>query len=104
MTQPPHLVFEEVSQRFNEFKSQFFGQATNIVMQLDGIGRPIGCGTAFDHVRIERTLGEKCRPGDLLRFGSETGDELVTNPPAFLLGFGDSRQGRQKTVFCAYHM
>ena len=39
--QTPHFVFEQITQRFNQFKAQFFGQTADVVVQLDRGRRPV---------------------------------------------------------------
>jgi hypothetical protein len=46
------------------------------MVALDRHARPAGEADAFDHVRIERALGEEIGPADCLRLGLEHGDEL----------------------------
>ena len=54
-----HFVLEQVAQRLDQLEAKFFGQAADVVVQLDGGGGAVGGGAAFDHVGIERALGEE---------------------------------------------
>ena len=55
------FVFEQVAQRFDQVETQLRRQAADVVMQLDRVGWPVGCGAAFDHVGVERALRQKLR-------------------------------------------
>ena len=57
--QPADFVLEQVAQRLDQLEAQILGQAADVVMQLDRGGRAVGGGAAFDHVGIERALGQK---------------------------------------------
>ena len=70
--QPADFVFEQVAQRLDQLEAQILGQAADVVVQLDRGGRAIGRGAAFDHVGIERALGQEAGPGDFDRFVGES--------------------------------
>ena len=58
------FVFEQVAERFDQLEAQLGRQAADVVVQLDRVGRAVGGGAAFDHVGVERALGEDTwRPG-----------------------------------------
>ena len=59
------FVFEQVAQRLDQLEAEFGGQAADVVVQLDRVGGAVGGGAAFDHVGIERALGQ-----DTWRLGS----------------------------------
>ena len=94
--QPADFVLEQVAQRLDQLEAQILGQAADVVMQLDRGGRAVGRGAAFDHVGIERSLGQESGAGDLGRFVGKAVDEGVADAAAFFLRIGDAGQGRQK--------
>ncbi len=53
------FVLEQIAQRLDQFEAQFLGQAADVVMQFDVGGGAGVAVAAFDHVGIERPLGEK---------------------------------------------
>ena len=68
-------------------------------MQLDRGGRTVGVGAAFDHVGIQRPLGQKVRVFDLGRLFLEAFDERVPDAASLLLRFADAAERIQETVF-----
>ena len=80
-----HLVLEQFAQRLDELHVHALGQAADIVMRLDGDGRPAGERDALDHVGIKRALREEFGAPDLLRFLLEYVDEQSSDRLA--LGF-----------------
>ena len=88
----PHFVFEQIAQRLDQFKAEFLGQSADVVMQLDRGGRAVRCRAAFDHVGIERALGQEVGVLDLGGFVREALDEGVADAAAFLLRLVDPRE------------
>ena len=99
-----HFVFEQIAQRLDQLKAQVLRQAADVVVQLDRGGRAVGCGAAFDHVGIERSLGEEMGPFDPRRLVGEALDERMPDPPPLLLRIGDAGQRRQKFVLGMHHV
>ena len=60
------LVLEQVAERLDELEAEFLGQAADVVVQLDVGGRAGVAVAGFDHVGVERALGEELRAGDAL--------------------------------------
>ena len=87
-----------------KLESKFVRQATDVVVQLDRVGRPIAGGPTFDHVGIERSLGQEFRALDTLRLFGKTVDECVSDAPTLLLRVGHSGESRQKLLFSLYHV
>ena len=56
------FVLEQFAQWLDQFEAQLLGQAADVVMQLDVGGGAGVAVAAFDHVGIERALGEETRP------------------------------------------
>ena len=56
--EPADFVFEQIAQRFDQFEAELRRQAADVVVQLDRVGRAVDGGAAFDHVRVERALGQ----------------------------------------------
>ena len=54
-----HFVFEQLSHRFDELEMHFLRQPADVVMTLDHVRWISADGHAFDHIGIERALGEK---------------------------------------------
>ncbi len=78
-------------------KPRSVGQAADVVVQLDRGGRAIGGGAAFDHVGIERSLGQEVRAFDLGRFVREAFDERMADASPLFLRIGHAGQRRQET-------
>ena len=85
-----HLVLEQFAQRLDQLHVHPLGQAADIVVALDRHRRPAGEADAFDHVGIERALGEEVGAADLLRLGLEHVDEVCADELALGLGVGDA--------------
>ena len=58
LSDAPHFVLEEIAQRFDELEIHPFGQPADVVVALDDHGGTEH-GGGFDHVRIQRPLGEE---------------------------------------------
>src|SRR5215213_4863811 len=90
-----YLVLEQVAQRLDQLEPQVGRQAADVVMGLDLLGGLRLGRRAFDHIRVERPLGEELDlPGialDLGRLFLEHADELVADDLAFLLWVLDAR-------------
>ena len=46
-------------ERLDQLEGQVLGQSAHVVVQFDRGGRAVGRAAAFDHVGIERALGEE---------------------------------------------
>ena len=91
------FVLEQIAQRLDQLEAQLLRQAADVVVQLDRRRRAVGRGAAFDHVGIERALGQKLGVLDLGRFVVEALDERVADAPALFLRIGDAGQRRRET-------
>ena len=91
------FVLEQVAQRLDQFEAQFVGQAADVVVQLDRGGRAVGRGAAFDHVGIERSLGQEVGAFDLRGLVGEAIDERVPDAAPFLLRIVDAGQCGKKS-------
>ena len=65
--EPADFVLEQVAQRLDQLEAKSCRQAADVVVQLDRVGRAVGAGAAFDHVGIERALGQESGAVDLAR-------------------------------------
>ena len=92
------FVFEQVAQRLDQLEAELGRQAADVVVQLDRVGRAVGRGAAFDHVGVERALGQKLGVLDFAGLGGEALDERVADAAAFFLRLGDAGQRGQKPV------
>ena len=97
-SQSAHFVLEQVPQWFDELESQLLRQPAHVVVQFDRGGRAVRCCTAFNHVRIQRALGQEFDLRYPLCFLSEAIDEGLSDDLAFCLWLGRSRQFGQETV------
>ena len=61
-----HLVLEQLAQRLDQLHLHARRQAADIVMALDRDRGAAGEGDRFDHVGIERALGQEIGAADLL--------------------------------------
>ena len=102
--QPADLVLEQVAQRLDQLEAQVLGQSADVVVQLDRGGRAVGRAAAFDHVGIERALGEEPGALDLGRLVGKALDEGVADPPPLLLRIDHAGQRRQELVFGLDHV
>ena len=66
-----HFVLEQLAQRLDQLEAQFLGQAADVVVQLDVGGRAGIAMAGFDHVGVERALGQ-----ELARRGSTAASRL----------------------------
>ena len=86
--QRAHLVLEEFAQGLHQLHVHAFRQATHIVVRLDGHRRAADEGHAFDHIRVERALGQEVRPTHLLRLVLEDVNKGGADDLALLFGVG----------------
>jgi hypothetical protein len=73
------------------------------VVGLDGHRRTAVERDAFDHIGIERALGEKLRALHFLGFGFEDVDERLADELALGLGIGDAGEAAEEG-FARIHM
>src|SRR5262249_54971456 len=71
-------------------------QAADVVVRLDGGGRTIRGGPAFNHVRIESSLSKKAGAFDPFRLVFEHVDEHVADDPPLLLRVADAGEGMEE--------
>ena len=85
----PHFVLEQQAQRLHELEVHLFGQATDVVVALDGHA---GDGQGLDDVGVDGAL---CQPLDALELvclAIEDVDEALADDLALALGIGDTAQ------------
>ena len=91
-----HLVLEQRAQRLDQRQPHRFGKAAHIVMRLDRDRGPARDADRFDHIGVERALGQKpCAP----RRGGVFLEDVDEQPPdrlALDLGVGHAGQRAQK--------
>ena len=100
-----HLVFEQITQRFEQLQAELLGQAAHVVVAFDGDGF-FGFGTAaFNHIRVNGALGQETGPlvaaTTCFEFGSllfEDRHKFCANDFAFGLGVGHTGQLAQKQI------
>src|SRR5690606_4845612 len=83
-----HLVFKQVTQRFDEFERHPFRKPTDVVMALDQAAADAG----LDDVGVDRTLHEIAHVADAAGFLLEYPDELFSNDTPLVLRIRDARQ------------
>ena len=54
-----HFVLEQVAERLDQLEAELLGQAADVVVHLDRRRRAVRAAAAFDHVGIERALGQE---------------------------------------------
>jgi len=86
----PHLVLEQLAQRFEQLELHALGQATDIVVRLNQRRRVVADRHALDHVRIERALSEELGLADALQRLFENLDERAPDDLALLLRIADA--------------
>ncbi len=91
-----HLVLEQFAQGLDQLHLHALGQTADIVMRLDGGRGPAQRRDAFDHVGIERALGQEFGAADLLGFGVEDVDEAGADDLALLFGVADAFEPRKE--------
>src|SRR5687768_14093039 len=89
------FVFEQVSQRLDYLQPHILGQAADVVVRLDVGG---SLRSAFDNVRIQRSLSEELRSRNGLRVLFEDPDELLADDLALSLRIGHASKARQKSL------
>ena len=88
----PHLIFEELPQRFDELEFHPLRQPPDVVVGLDG-GRRTFEGDAFDDIGIEGSLSEIFDIGDPDGFLFEELNEKIADDLALLFRIDDARGG-----------
>src|SRR5690606_5910004 len=83
-----HLVFKQVTQRFDEFERHPFRKPTDVVMALDQAAADAG----LDDVGVDRTLHEIAHVADAAGLLLEYPDELFSNDTPLVLRIRDARQ------------
>ena len=92
------LVLEQVAKRLDQLEAQLVGKSADVVMDLDRRRRAVGLAAAFDHVRVQRSLGQEIRAGDRPGLVAEDLDERVADPHSLLLGLGHAVQGGKEPI------
>ena len=92
------LVLEQVLERLDQLKTEFLGQAADVVVRLD-VGRgAVERGAAFDNVGVKGALGEKAHVFNALGLVLEHVDKDVTDNAALFLRVTDAGQGLQEAL------
>ena len=86
--QAPHLVLEQLAQRLDQAQLHVLGQAADIVVALDDVGLAGLAAGRFDHVRVDRALGQPPGVLQLARLFLEDLDEQVADDLALGLRVG----------------
>ena len=104
-----HLVLEQLAQRLDQLHVHSLGQPPDIMMALDRHRRAAGERHAFDHVGIERALGEKFGRASARsatqfgRFLFKHRDEFAADELALGLGLGDPGEAGHEAGFGVDH-
>ena len=93
------FVFEELAQGFDQFELHVLGEAAHVVVGFDDVGAAGFGGGGFDHVRVDRALGEPVGVFQFGGFGVENVDEGVADDFALLLRVGFAGQPGEEVVF-----
>ena len=76
--------------RLDQLHVHALGQATDIVVRLDGDRWATGEGDALDHIGVERALRQEIRAAELLCFRFEHLDEQAADGLALDFGVGNA--------------
>ena len=93
-----HFVLEQIAQRFQQAQVHALRQAAHVVVGLDDPRLAGGAGGGFDHVWVDRALGEPARAVDLRGFALENVHERGADGLAFGFGLGHAGKYRQKAL------
>lgn len=93
------FVFEQLAQGFDELELHVLGEAAHVVVGFDHMGAAGFGGGGFDHVRINRALGEPVSVLQFGGFGVEDVDEGVADDFALLLWVGFAGQAGEEVIF-----
>ena len=74
-------------------EAEFRGQAADVVVQLDRRCGAVGSCATFNDIRIKRSLGQKMRTLNSLRFPFEAFDEFVADDFSLGLRVGHAGEG-----------
>ena len=88
-----NFVFEQLTQRFNQFKLQVFRETTNIVVRFNNFS---SFGTAFCDIRIDGALTEEVNAFNFASFFFEYTNEFFADDFAFLFGVSNAFQFSQE--------
>ena len=100
-----HFVLEQIAQRLQQFQAQLFGQAADVVVAFDDDGFFAFGAAAFDHVGVNRALGQEggafaCGVAgfEFFGFGLENIDEELADDFSLLLGVAHAFEGIEKEL------
>ncbi len=96
--QGAHLVLEQLAQGLDQLHLHARRQAADIVVDLDGDRGAAGDADRFDHVGVERALGQEVGAADLLGLLLEHVDEGGADDLALLLGIDLAGQLAEEQV------
>ena len=97
-TQLAHFVLEQLAQRLQELEFHVLRQAADIVVRLDDMRLAGLAARRFDHVRIDRALGQPLDVLELGRFLIEDFDEHAADDLALLFRIRLAGQGGQEAL------
>ena len=98
-----HFVLEEAAKRLKELEVKRLWKAAHIVVALDHLRLLRLRASGFNHVRIDRALGEPAGILDLFGFSLEDVHKFAADDLALLLGVGDARERIHEAVDGIYH-
>ncbi len=98
-----HFVLEQFAQGLQQFQAELLGQATDVVMALDGDGLFALGAARLDHVGVDGALRQPLRAlgavaFELGRLSLEHIDEQPADDLSFFLGIGHARQLAQEQL------
>ena len=93
--QGPDLVLEQFAERLDQGEAVRFRQAADVVVRFDHGRRPLD-GGAFDHVGIDRALGQEAGAAEAFGFPPERLDEQAADDFSLALRIGDAAEGGQE--------
>ena len=93
------LILEQFTERFDQPQFQVLRQPADIMVAFDHRRRPACRRKGFNHIRIERPLGQKRGVLDLFRFFDEHLGEFIPDDLSFFFRVSDLLQPLEKALF-----
>ncbi len=98
-TDGPHLILEQLAQRFQQFELHIIRQSADIVVTLDIVGLTGFCPGRFDDIGIDGPLGQPVGILNPLRLFFKNIDKQTADDLAFLFRIALTGQSGQKALF-----
>ncbi len=93
-----HLILEQVTQRFNQRKTQVTRQTANVVMRLNPMCLVAVRRARLDHIRVDSALHQEGNFTQAARLGLKQTDESLTNDFALRLRLDHTAQRTEEAL------